>query len=255
VPVCSPERESDATEPTASAIREMANLRKLGKRPVFIAALATLGAALLTGALLQLTSSSDPHPLAAPTESLHLGPATYALSAPSSPSSPSSAARAPTARRPGRTSTPAPLLGAQLRIPNLRVAARITPVASPAGILQVPQDPHVLGWWDASASPRSKRGSIVIDGHVNYNGVSGALAVLPRMHPGDLVTVQLPGDAQTYSYAISKIRNYPKSPGLPANIFDQTGPNRLVLITCGGPFDTATGSYEYNVIAFANPVR
>jgi hypothetical protein len=49
------------------------------------------------------------------------------------------------------------------------------------------------------------------------------------------------------------VRTYPKETGLPASAFARDGAPRLVLITCGGPFDAATGNYEDNVVVYATP--
>ena len=37
--------------------------------------------------------------------------------------------------------------------------------------------------------------------------------------------------------------------------FARDGALRLTLITCGGPFDAATGHYRDNVVVTASPVR
>jgi hypothetical protein len=38
-------------------------------------------------------------------------------------------------------------------------------------------------------------------------------------------------------------------------IFARTGPPRLTLVTCGGPFLPETGRYRDNVVVVAEPVR
>jgi hypothetical protein len=48
------------------------------------------------------------------------------------------------------------------------------------------------------------------------------------------------------------VRLYPKK-DLPLDVYSQTGPPRLVVVTCGGPFDTATRHYDDNVILTAVP--
>ena len=40
---------------------------------------------------------------------------------------------------------------------------------------------------------------------------------------------------------------------LPTSIFTRTGERRLVLVTCGGPFDARTERYRDNVIVTAVP--
>ena len=42
-----------------------------------------------------------------------------------------------------------------------------------------------------------------------------------------------------------------KHQGLPAALFSTTAPARLVLVTCGGPFNAAARSYQDNIVVFA----
>jgi hypothetical protein len=88
---------------------------------------------------------------------------------------------------------------------------------------------------------------------VNYAGRNGVLSVVPRLRPGDVVTIHVFADAEARRYVVDRVRYYDKHPGLPASIFEQNGPERLALITCGGTFDSGTGNYDDNVVAYAHP--
>lgn len=140
--------------------------------------------------------------------------------------------------------------GAHLMVSRFGVNAPITRVSASSGVMQIPRDPHVVGWWTGGAQPGDPNGAVVIVGHINYAGDSGALSVLLNLRPGD--TVSLSGSRYSHRYRVVAIRSYPKSSGIPANVFSRTGPPRLVLITCGGPFDSATGNYKDNIVAFAD---
>ena len=59
-------------------------------------------------------------------------------------------------------------------------------------------------------------------------------------------------DGKTRNYRVSTMRRTRKAK-LPESIFSRTGRRRLVLVTCGGPFNTATGHYRDNVIVTAFP--
>jgi hypothetical protein len=75
--------------------------------------------------------------------------------------------------------------------------------------------------------------------------------VLAHVRPGDAVTV-----AEAHHrvrYRIAAVRTYPKTTGIPNQVFAENGPSRLVLITCGGPFDPSSGNYEDNIVAYAEP--
>jgi hypothetical protein len=140
-----------------------------------------------------------------------------------------------------------------LRLERLGITADVVTVSSPNRVLGVPEDPAQVGWWSSGAAPGAGHGTIVIDGHVNYAGQDGALSVLPALRAGDRVTVQISAGSPQRTYLVKTVQQYAKHPGLPATIFDQNGPERLALITCGGPFDPSTGSYEDNVVVTAYP--
>ena len=140
------------------------------------------------------------------------------------------------------------LAGSRLTLTRLGVDALIRPVTVTGGVMDVPRDPATLGWWSSGAAPGDATGTVVIVGHVNYSGVSGALSVLPGARPGDTVAV---GGQR---FMIRAVRTYPKAAGLPADLFTRTGPARLVLITCGGPFDATTGNYQDNIVAYATGI-
>jgi sortase (surface protein transpeptidase) len=122
------------------------------------------------------------------------------------------------------------------------------------GIMQVPLNPRVVGWWSGGAAPGDQQGATVIVGHINYAGVDGAFAVLPQTRPGDTVTLSTQGAvAYGYRYRVVAVRSYRKTSGIPAIAFSTSGPPRLVLITCGGLFDSSTGNYEDNIVTYAEP--
>lgn len=142
--------------------------------------------------------------------------------------------------------------GSHLAVSRLGVDALITNVRLNGTVMQVPRDPRTVGWWSAGARPGSAAGSVVIVGHINYAGTSGALSVLPRARTGDPIDLVEPN--RTLRYRIVAVHSYPKTSGLPASAFRRTGPPQLVLITCGGAFDASTGNYLDNIVAFAEPV-
>lgn len=155
---------------------------------------------------------------------------------------------AETSSKPGHLLSP----GAHLLITHLGIDAPVDDVGLAGSVMQVPMDPRRVGWWSDGARPGSSRGSIVIVGHINYAGTVGALGVLPHARIGDIVGLVEP--KTTERYRIVAVRSYPKTSGLPAAAFSRTGPAQLVLITCGGSFDSSTGNYRDNIVAFAEPI-
>jgi sortase (surface protein transpeptidase) len=172
-----------------------------------------------------------PLPAAAP------APAPFWMIAPSAPATAAPVAADPPVR---------------LRIPALRVDVPVVAVdVGTDRALGVPDDPDVVGWWRDGSAPGGPVGSVVLDGHVDtYDKGPGALFRLAALRPGDAVQLVLPDG--TADYRIAAVRSYVKA-DLPADVFDRAGAPRLVLISCGGPFDRALRSYRDNIVVYGVP--
>lgn len=203
--------------------------------------------------------SSAPTPLSSESEPTvqRLAPAVPAPSAPASsaagqvtrPSTPTSP--------PSRASVaPAPLpagLPAHLYLPGASTPATVHPVVSRDGVLEVPENPADVGWWAGGARPGDPSGTLVIDGHVDSATLGvGALGRLSDLRAGDRITLDTSTGA-TMAYRVTALRIFEKASGLPASLFERGGPARLVLISCGGPFDQEAKSYLDNIAVVALP--
>jgi hypothetical protein len=143
-----------------------------------------------------------------------------------------------------------------IEIPKLGVRAPIVDVGTgAAGELDVPLNPKTVGWWSAGARPGASRGTAILAGHINYSGVEGALAHIGSLNPGDTVYVdgRYHGRASRLGFHITGVRTYTKQALPYQQVFDQNSVGRLALVTCGGPFDAATGNYLDNIVAYAVP--
>ncbi|MEV0700235.1 class F sortase [Saccharopolyspora sp. NPDC050389] len=162
-----------------------------------------------------------------------------------SPPEPASAPEAPVPVSPNEVPQ-------RVQLPTLGVDAPVQPVLpGPDHQLGVPESPGVVGWWSAGAAPSSRRGTVVLDGHVDTRSTGpGALFRVADLQPGDPLKVTSTHD--TTRYRIAAVRSYPKA-SLPADLFDRTGHPRLVLITCGGLFNDSTHEYDDNIVAYAVP--
>lgn len=121
------------------------------------------------------------------------------------------------------------------------------------GQMALPDDVDRLGWYRFGPAPGGA-GSAVLAGHVDdvEQGL-GALAPLRTAQPGDEVVVTdaagTAGRWQVVSREVVEKRVLPLD-----RIFARTGPPRLVLVTCGGPFLPEVGSYRDNVVVVAEPL-
>lgn len=55
---------------------------------------------------------------------------------------------------------------------------------------------------------------------------------------------------QQQHWKVAAIRQVRKT-GLPRDLLTLNGPARLVVVTCGGPFNRRTGHYRDNLIVYA----
>jgi sortase (surface protein transpeptidase) len=158
-----------------------------------------------------------------------------------------------------RSGPPAPeyqtgLPASSIRIPTLGVTATIGPAAEDDGVLIPPRVPTEVGLWAGSADLGGASGEVTLAGHVNWAGMPPfAFGRLADLQAGDLVYTADAHGAQT-AWRVTAVTARSKAAGVdPAGFAGPTGSRRLALITCGGPFDSTSYSYDDNVYAFAVP--
>ena len=138
----------------------------------------------------------------------------------------------------------------RLVVPRLGVVAPVYPIGAPGGVLTPPSNPHTLGWWEGGVVPGAAHGGALITGHTVHTG-GGAFDDLETLRPGDQVRVST--TTGTVRYAVSAVTIYRKATLArdAARVFRQSGPGRLVMITCE---DWNGSIYLSNAVVFADPV-
>jgi LPXTG-site transpeptidase (sortase) family protein len=158
----------------------------------------------------------------------------------------------PTAAPKTTTSTRRSASGGPVRvsIPRLGVSARVLGIRASGGQLIPPSNPRLVGWWSDGARPGAAKGSAIITGHTVHTG-GGAFDNLDRLRAGDLVKVTTA--KSTISYAVVAVTTYRKRAlaKQAAQIFDQSVPGRLVLVTCE---DWNGTTYLSNAVVIAEPI-
>jgi hypothetical protein len=74
---------------------------------------------------------------------------------------------------------------------------------------------------------------------------------LGALEPGARIEVN--GDT-AHDYAVVERTMYDKD-ALPADLWRNSGPETLVLITCGGTLNKSTRRYEQNIVVYAVPIQ
>lgn len=138
----------------------------------------------------------------------------------------------------GATSDPAPAAPAtaadplELTIESLGIRnVEILPLALQAGVLRAPDNPRLVGWWNASADVGADAGTTLLTSHKVADG-SGVFERLVDVAPGAQIVVS--ADTGSYRYVVTEVRVLHKDQlAVEApELFDQQGPHRLVLVTC-----------------------
>jgi len=115
------------------------------------------------------------------------------------------------------------------------------------GFLGVPSGWYTAGWYKDSAKA-GEQGNIVLDGHYDTNtGAPGAFWELKDLQIGDKVVLT---DAlgRNFEYAVTQKSYIATTDPERAKVFDSTQVRELTLITCGGVWDYASGTYNKRLV-------
>jgi hypothetical protein len=141
----------------------------------------------------------------------------------------------------------------RLGIPSLGTSAVLDVVGLNADrSLQVPAPGPNYGhpaWYSGSPSP-GELGPAVIIGHVDSVTGPSVFFRLGALQPGDRIEVSR-ADGSMVEFSVTGVRRYAKSRFPTQLVFGRTAYPALRLITCGGPFDRATGHYRDDIVVFA----
>lgn len=142
---------------------------------------------------------------------------------------------------------PAPV---RLRIPALHVDSKLIDLGrQPDGSVAVPPRTDIAGWYDGGAKPGAP-GPAVILGHVDSKDGPGIFIGLHAVKAGTAIEVDR-ADGSSVTFAVTKVQKVRKTRFPTDLVYAPTLDPTLRLVTCGGSFDSAKGSYRDNVIAFA----
>ena len=141
----------------------------------------------------------------------------------------------------------------RLQIPAIAVSTPLVPLGRlPDGSLEVPKDWGTAGWYDGGPRP-GQPGPAVILGHVDSRTGPAVFYRLRALRPRDIVRVGL-SDGRILVFRVQQVERYPKNEFPTEAVYFPTLNRELRLITCGGEFDYASGSYRDNIVVYATLV-
>ena len=145
-----------------------------------------------------------------------------------------------------------------LQVDKFAIDAPIEIGAVVDGVMLDPSGPWVVAWYDQLGKVR-ERNNVVMAGHVDYYTVGPAVFWNVRdLVPGDIIRV-IDENGEAIEYAVEWTELFDVATELTpeviqTNIVGDTGQESLTLITCGGPFDPATGQYLERFVVRANQI-
>jgi hypothetical protein len=143
---------------------------------------------------------------------------------------------------------------ARIDIPDIHVHAPVAPVGvGPDATIGVPplSRPDLTGWYRYGPTP-GETGSAVIVGHVDsYASGKAVFYDLGRLRSGQEVDI-MRQDHTIARFKVDAVSEFSKSAFPSSSVFGHVDYPGLRLVTCGGPFDSRTGTYLDNVIVFAS---
>ena len=144
-------------------------------------------------------------------------------------------------------------LPVRLRIPALHVDTRLQHLGVQAdGTIAVPNRTDVAGWYERGPRP-GQPGPAVVLGHVDSHTGPGVFVNLRTIRSGTEVLVDR-ADGSTVTFRVTTVSRVSKTSFPTDLVYAPTLDATLRLVTCGGSFDRARGSYRDNVIAYADRV-
>lgn len=139
----------------------------------------------------------------------------------------------------------------QVSAADLDVRVRATGVTDD-GSMELPGTVRRAGWYRYSALPGSRVGSTVIAAHVDTRAEGlGPFARLAGLRRSERIVLTDRSGAD-HSYRVAVVRRVTQTKLPVDDLFDRDGSPRLVLITCGGAYDSRNG-YHDNIVVLAEP--
>jgi hypothetical protein len=145
---------------------------------------------------------------------------------------------------------PAAVDPVRLRVPALGLDGPLQRLGRrPDGSVAVPDRPDVAGWYKEGPRP-GQPGPAVILGHVDSRSGPGVFVDLAGLTAGTALLVDR-ADGSTVRFQVTAVARVPKIRFPTSAVYAPTLQPTLRLVTCGGSFNHARGSYRDNVIVFA----
>ncbi len=141
-----------------------------------------------------------------------------------------------------------------IAIPAVNIDVSVIPVgqASNGAVQMPPITDWTAGWYKYSPTPGQVGPSIIV-GHVdNYENI-WVFWRLRYVQPGNDVYISR-ADGSTAHFKVNALMQYNQADFPTQTVYGNLSYPGLRIITCGGTFNSATGSYDQNTVVYATLV-
>jgi sortase (surface protein transpeptidase) len=140
-----------------------------------------------------------------------------------------------------------PKLDVDAPVMRLGLAANHTVAVPPLG------NHNLAGWYDGSVTPGQK-GTAVILGHVDsFTGIS-VFFYIKTLRRGNQIKIMRANGSMAI-FTVDGVQKVVKTAFPTSDVYGMVKYPGLRLITCGGPFDTATRQYLDDIVVYAHLTR
>ena len=175
---------------------------------------------------------------------------TATSAAASASSSPMTAAPVTPARRSGDQ----PEAPVQVRLPSGTTVPVVAVNTTADGVLDVPEDIRTAGWWRGGSRLGDPFGPTVIAAHIDSRTQGlGPYVELLSVAPDARIRVTSAHLVQHFRVISRRLVPRTSLAGV-TDLFSATGPRRLTMVTCAGPYDAARGGYQNLAVVTARPL-
>ncbi len=141
-----------------------------------------------------------------------------------------------------------------LTIPALGLRSRPIAVGSQTdGALDLAPGARSISWWAQGAGAGEATGTLLLAGHVTWDGRRGTMYELDDIPVGARLSIRR-ADGRRVAYRVVDVRRIHRTSLAKLGIDAGRRTHRLLLVTCGGPYDPETHSYRDNIVVTAHPV-
>ncbi|KUK77371.1 MAG: hypothetical protein XD93_0372 [candidate division WS6 bacterium 34_10] len=135
-----------------------------------------------------------------------------------------------------------------ITIPSIGVRGYIQAVGvDQKGLIAVPTNVHLAGWYVNSAKP-GKQGLSIIDGHRDGTTIGGIFRKLETLSKGDNILIEY-GDGSKYTFEVVDLERLSIEDAFDFMYSKIDGADvQLNLVTCGGRWSKELDTYEDRII-------